>query len=150
MSEFKIYQNVEIISKDAVSGKILKISKIHNEIVNSGLERVAKLLGGISSQYFNSIAIGLDNTGVQNTDIELGNEVLRAEATITYISDYQIKFTKNFQVGSGISHTIVESGVFDQSTMSGSTMLDRFVFSAHTLDINNDLEVRVTITVDRS
>lgn len=143
--------NIELITSDHNTGKIKERTVVHNTIVNSGLERIAKLINGVSSSYFLAIAIGTDNTAVQNTDTELGTEVARATATtLTYESDYKAKFSKKFTFSSGESYTIREIGVFDSATASGSTMLNRALDAGKSVDSDTDLTVNVTITVSRA
>lgn len=140
--------NVEFIESDKGSGKIKKISRLHNLIVNGGLTRVRDLLGGASSDSLTHIAIGTDNTAATNTDTVLGTELLRAVATITYPSYNQVKYSYTFSVGSGESYTITEAGLFDGASISGSTMFARAVDSV-TLDTTTDLTINITYTITR-
>ena len=141
-----------IIQRDKKTGKIIDKEIIKNLVVNSGLERVAKMIGDTESglSAFSTIALGTDNTAVTANDTSLGTEVKRESVTVTYEASYKVKFYKIFTAGSGESYSIVEAGVFDSLIESGSTMLDRFTFSAKTLDSSNDLEISITITVSAS
>jgi len=145
----KLRINAIIRSFDGFTGKTTKITKVHNLIVNSGLEQVAKIIGKLSTG-FDYLAIGTDNTSPTNSDVSLGTEVEREQASVSYVADYKVKFDKTFSVGSGVSHTVVEAGIFDSATESGSIMLNRLTFDAHVLNSDNPLQVIITITVSRS
>jgi hypothetical protein len=140
--------NAIIRSLDAYTGEITKETKVHNLVTNSGLEFAAKILGGLNTN-FKAIAIGTNDTTPANGDTALNTEYVRALATIAYEASYKVKFSHTFTVGSGVSEVINEAGVFDSSTVSGSNMLDRLIFDAHTLDTDNPLDIQITITVGR-
>lgn len=147
---FRFIENWTITRVNNLTGKILDTEDICNTIVNSGLERVAKLLNNESSTYFRALAIGTGVTGVQNTDVALETEYTRALATLSYEADYKAKFTKTFEFGSGESEDITEAGIFDDATESGSVMLARTTFSAKSISSTIDLIVTATITVARA
>ena len=132
---------------DVEKGNFLTYEKGNNTIVNNGKERVAKLLNNVSSTYFRAIAIGTGTTGATSADTSLETEYTRATATLAYEADYKATFAKTFEFGSGVSENITEAGVFDSATVSGSTMLDRFTFSAKAVSATVDLYVKITITV---
>ena len=44
--------NIELITSDHYTGEIKERTVVHNSIVNSGLERIAKLINGVSSTNF--------------------------------------------------------------------------------------------------
>lgn len=135
--------NVIIESIDKYTGKVIKREKICNTIVNTGKERIAKLLGKLSAAGFDYLALGTDATAVQVTDTSLGTEVEREQATVEYVADYKCKFTKVFSVGSGVSYSIKEVGVFDGAIESGSIMWARLNCN-NTLDSDTDLSVILT------
>ena len=141
--------NAVIESIDKATGKVIKRVEIHNTIVNDGLERIAKLLGKLSTTGFEYIAVGTDATAVQNTDSSLGTEVERELATVSYVASYKCKFLKVFSVGSGVSHAVKEIGIFDSAVESGSTMWARLICD-NTLDFDTDLSVTITYTMARS
>lgn len=135
--------NAIIESFNVHTKKVTKTSKIHNLIVDTGLEEVVD--NGLSNIGF--MALGTDNTAVVAGDTELGAEVQRLAVSKTNegtgIREYDITF--NFS--SGESYTIVEAGLFDSITASGSTMLNRLVFSGHDVDVDNGVRARITITL---
>jgi len=127
-------------------GKILDEEIVHNLVVNTGKERVAKLLGGVSTQEFTSLAVGEGVTGALATDTELESEVAEASATVAYEADYMTTFEKTFTFGTAEEYDITEAGIFD-GVGSGKVMFDRFTFSAKSVDVDTALYVKVTITV---
>ncbi len=133
---------------DKKTGKVLDSEKIHNTIVNTGLNLVRDFLGDVSVNSPKYIAIGEDNTAVQNTDTALGTENTRASSSINVGTDYQAVFSHTFSFGS--SYTITEAGLFDSATASGSTMYNRFVFSGKAVDTDTDLSVEITLTISRT
>jgi len=137
--------NVVIESIDKLTRKVIKRETIHNTITNVGLERIAKLLGKLSSTGFDYIALGTDATTSQATDVALGAEVERELAGVSYVASYKCQFLKVFSVGSGVSHSVKEVGIFDSITPSGSVMWAR-VNCNNTLDADTDLSVTMTYT----
>lgn len=155
MSKKKLDKKVLILTYNAIiktidtnTGEVKDEETIHNTVVNDGLERVAKLLGGVDAvNDFGYIAVGEGSTASQATDTELGNESKRDSAIVSYEANYKCKFEKLFTFGSAESYTITEAGIFDSITASGSTMLNRLVFAGKAVDSDTDLSVSITITV---
>lgn len=138
-----------VIERRKKNGKVIDRENMKNLIVNVGKEHVAKLIGGLVSgiSEFQSIAIGTGTTGVSASDTSLETEITRALATKAYEADYKATFEYTFSFGSGVTHNITEAGLFDSNTESGSTMLDRFTFTAKEVDADTDLYIKITITV---
>ncbi len=137
----------ELRKKD---GTVIQRETVQNVIVNSGKERVAYLIGeGIGTGFtgFSHIAIGTDNTGEGASDTELGVEVVRESATVSYESAYKAVFEKTFDFSTGEDYAIVEAGLFDSATQTGSVMLNRKTFAVKNVDVDTDLYVKITITV---
>jgi hypothetical protein len=147
---FKIIENWKFERVDHYTHEVLDSEEFCNLIVNNGLERVAKLINGVSSTYFRALAIGTGVIGAVNGDSALGTEVKRATATLSYEASYKAKFVYTFTFGSGESYTITEAGIFDSATVSGSTMLARTTFTGKNVDTDIDLIVTATITVSRA
>jgi len=137
--------NIELITSDKHTGAIKEISNIHNAIVDTGLERIARLLNGDSTTPFTQIAIGTGAVAVEVTDTALGAEVAKETATASYVADNQAKWSYKFTFGSGESYTITEVGVF-----AGTVMLNRALDAGKEVDADTDLTVNVTITVARA
>lgn len=144
---FKILENWKFETVDRDSNAVLSSEEFCNTIVNDGLERMARLCMGDSSTYFRALAVGTGNTAVTNADTQLSTEITRALATLSYEASYKAKFYKRFTFGS--SYNIVEAGIFDSATVSGSKMLARTVFSAKAVSTSVDLIVTATITFAR-
>lgn len=149
VQQFGFKYNAVIRRIDRATGDILDEERIHNIVVNDGLERVAKRLFANTEDFFDYVAIGEDNTSAQATDTSLGTEVAREQATVSYEASYKAKFEKIFTFGSGESYTITEAGIFDDATASGSTMFNRLVFTGKSVDADTSLSVTITITVGR-
>jgi len=148
---FKIDYNVVLKRINSHTGEILDVEKIHNTVVNDGLNLVRDFLGDVSVNAPKYIAIGTDNTAVTNSDSALGSEVTRELATIDVATDYQVEFSKTFTFGSGESYAIEEVGLFDSSTVSGSTMFNHALAgSTKNVDSDTDLAVTITVTISRS
>lgn len=143
--QFKLKGVWNFKTVDRATGKILQEETKENTIVNTGLERVAKLLNGVSSTYFRAIAVGTGTTGAASGDTELETEVTRAEAVLTYEASYKAKFVYTFTFGG--DYAITEAGLFDSATVSGSVMLNRTTFTAKNVSTTVDLIATVTITV---
>lgn len=143
----KIKVNAVIESIDRYTNQVTKTSKVHNTVVNDGLDRVADLIADVSNIGFGFIGIGTDATAVTATDSQLGVEIKRLTATPTDEGTGIIKYDETFNFSSGESFTIVEAGLFDSLTVSGSTMLNRLTFTGHDVDVNNGVRVQITITI---
>lgn len=148
--KFNLEGIFELTTINKFTGEVLQNETIKNTIVNTGLERIAKLLNGVSTTSFDVLAIGTGTTSVTNSDASLESEVTRAAATTTYEADYKAVFEKTFTFASGESYAITEAGAFDSLTVSGSTMWNRTTFSAKNVDSNVDLIVKLTVTASRA
>jgi hypothetical protein len=127
------------------TGEILDTEVVHNIIVNTGKERIARMINGLSSTYFRAIAVGTGATGELVGDTALQAEVARATATLSYEASYKAKFEYTFTFGG--TYSITEAGLFDSATVSGSTMLNRITFSAKSVSTIIQLVCTATITV---
>lgn len=144
---FNLIENIKLQRIDKITGKIIDTEEFCNTIVNNGLERVAKLLNGVSSTYYRAIGVGTGVTGSAIGDTELETEVSRSVATLSYEASYKAKFEYTFTFGG--DYAITEAGLFDSATVSGSTMLSRSTFTAKNVGTTIDLIVTWTITVSR-
>lgn len=144
-TKFKLECNFELITTDHHTGEVIDYSEIKNDIVNAGLEQIAKMFNNVDGTYFRAIAIGTGNTAVQSTDTTLETEVARELATLSYVSNYKSYFTKIFTFTSGQNYTIKEVGLFNNST-SGGVMFNRALDAGKVVDIDTDLTVNATIT----
>jgi len=134
---------IERIEK--ATGKVLDSEIIKNTVVNTGLERAAKLLNGMSVTPFTYIAVGTGALPAGVGDLALGNETTRALATATYVaSGFKSVLTYTFSFG-GV-YAITEAGCFDQLVVPGSVMFNRSVFVAKNVDTTITLKVTVNIS----
>lgn len=118
-----------------------------NLIVTAGKVQVAKLLNGVDATYFDTIAIGIGTSSpVVVGETTLDSETTRALASLSYLATGKAVFEKTFDFGSGEEYEITEAGLFN-SQSAGGDMLDRFVFSAKSVDVDTDLYCKITITV---
>jgi len=146
----KIKVNALIQSFNVHTGKINKETRVHNLVVNTGLERVAHLIGGLSSDFFEYVAIGTSSTAVNASQVSLLAEVKRAAVTPTDNGNGIILYDHTFTFGTGESYTIREYGIFDTTGASAGTMFNRLIDGGHAVDIDNSIRVRITVTVVNS
>lgn len=140
----KGYGYFELRKKD---GTVKEKWECDNLIVTSGKVLVAKLLNNVDSPaYFNTIAIGEGTGDPAVGDEALGSEVAREEATPTYEATGKAVFEKTFDFGTAEEYEITEAGIFNDVS-AGGTMLDRFKFTAKSVDVDTALYVKITITV---
>jgi hypothetical protein len=144
---FRIIENWKIDRVNHDTGEVIDSQEFCNLIVNNGLERVAKLINGVSSTYYRALAVGEGTTGAANDNSTLESEIDRAIATLSYEASYKAKFTHTFTFGG--DYAITEAGIFDSDTVSGSTMLARTTFTVKNVSVIVDLIVTATITVAR-
>jgi len=146
---FVFKYNAVIKRIDNRTGIVLDEEKIHNLVVNDGLNLVRNWMAGDAVDNPTAIAIGEGAVAPANGDTALGNESTRASATVTKPEAYKVKYEKVFTFGSGESYTITEAGLFDSAVESGSTMFNRLTFSGKGVDADTDLSISITITVAR-
>jgi len=130
------------------TGNVLSYEE-KNLIVNDGLTLLRNLLAGDAVANPQAIGIGTGTTSPVNADTTLETELTRALAIITKPASYQVKYSKTFTFGSGVSENITEAGLFDSDTVSGSIMLARTTFSAKPVSAVVDLIVQAIITISR-
>ena len=144
---FQFKENWKISRVNKLTGEVIDSEEFCNTIVNDGLERVARLIMGDSSTYFRAIAVGEGTTAVTNSDTALESEVKREAATLSYVASYKAKFEKTMTFDA--EYAITEAGIFDSTSISGSTMLAHTVFTAKNVSTVIDLIIAGTITVAR-
>ncbi len=72
-------------------------------------------------------------------------EAVREAVTPSLTGTGVLFYDHTFTFGSGDSYSIVEAGLFDAASVG--TMLNRFVFTAHDVDVDNGIRVRITLTI---
>jgi hypothetical protein len=161
-----------IIEAHDSEGNLIAYRETDNEVVDGGEQCVLKMLfgaagpeatgttvcAGTTTSPWTAIAIGTTNTAAADTDHALLNEtsttngLSRGIATTqtwqngTGSTATQITLSKTFTNG-GSSHTITESGLFNSTTVAGSGMLARQVFSGVTLANGDSITVTWTFSV---
>lgn len=133
--------NITIKTINNVTGQIKETREIHNIIVTTGKSRVAQLLNGVSTNFFEYIGIGTGTTSEVVGDTALESEVVRSLATTSEDPSGTTKWTKVFTFSSGESYSITETGIFDQAVSSGSVMFNRSTFTALPVDVDTDLSM---------
>ncbi len=142
-NKLKLSVNAIIESFNVHTKEITKTSKIHNLIVDTGLNEVID--NGLVN--IGHMAIGTDNTAVVAGDLTLGVETKRQAVSKTNQGTGIREYDETFLFSSGESFTIVEAGLFDSPTISGSTMLNRLVFSGHSVNVDNGVRVIITLSL---
>jgi hypothetical protein len=121
-------------------------------LVNSGLEKKAKLLNGVSTTPIKWIAIGIGTAAEANDQTALDSEITtgggaRALATLSYEADYKAKWEHTFTFTS--TFDVIELGLFDQLSIGGN-MLMRHKFSvARHVESTDTLEIAIRETESR-
>lgn len=144
MNELKTNVNVYWEVKNAGSGEIVEKGCVHNTIVDNGLEQLEKLSNGVSADFFDDIAIGTDNTAVQNNDTALGSQQDKQQATATHTSN-KAQWVYTFTFASGVSVTIEEIGIFN----GASVIMNRALTGGIAVDTTKTLAVTVTLNGTR-
>jgi len=167
--------HVEVWHHNSV-GELLSYRQIDNEVVTGGEHCILKMLftagsdrganntatnevctGALTGGWTN-IAIGTGSTAAADADTALGTEstvsgLSRAAAsTVTWQTTdspslSKIQLSKTFTSADSSSHTITESGLFNSTTVSGSSMLARQVFTGVALSDDDSITITWTFTV---
>lgn len=138
-----LLKGTAVIERRKKDGTVIDRDLINNLIVDVGKERAAKLLGGVSTNYFSFIGIGTSSTAPATSQTALLAQVTREGCTNSYEASFKAIFEKTFEFAT--EYTITEAGIFSLAT--GGVMLDRFIFSGKSVDEDTDLYIKVIITV---
>lgn len=141
--------NAVVSTIDRNTGKIKETETLHNIVTDLGLERIARRLFSNSEDFYDYIAIGTGTTTEVAGDVALETEVARELAGLAYVASNKAEFTKVFTFGSAEVYDITEAGIFDDAIASGSSILNRLVFAAKSVDIDTSLSVTITLTFAR-
>lgn len=116
------------------NGKIKETVHIKNRITNTALDAIVNILDNIDPDLnIKFLAIGTDNTPLDDNDTQLGNEIFRTQF-LTSDNDAVGQFTTTFAVLDGEAvATWEEIGVFvgdaATTTPNSGTLLSRILFS---------------------
>lgn len=121
-------------------------------VVNKGLEMIAKLVGGVSTDKMQYIALGSGTTAEANNQTALVSEITtnggaRAMGTCSYAADYKFKVVNTFTFTGDLS--INEIGVFDAVT-SGNMLLRGKLSATKNVGDGDSLQVTVEVTFARA
>lgn len=139
--------NIDIKAIDNVTGQVKDERSIHNLVVTNGKSRIAQLINGVSTNFFEYVGIGTGTTSPVVGDTDLEAEVTRELATTSEDPTGTAKWVNVFTFSSGESYAITETGIFDGSA-SGATLMNRSTFSAINVDVDTDLSITITLAVD--
>ena len=144
--------NLIIDVNDAGSGKLLRQTKVHNLVVNSGLNLVRDLLAN-TGRAPNTLAIGTGTSATTAIMTALQTEVYRYyfSRRVTSTSNVRYQLYLDSSTPSTQPHTIGEAGIFSGASFYGSsapatggTMFARATFTPFL----KDSSVTVTFTWD--
>ena len=128
-------------------GRVVKVVRVSNLVVDVGKAEVAKLIGGLSTASFGYMAVGTGTTPPAGSDTGLEAEVMRVASTnssdTVNTPNDTIVFTGTFSFSQ--SYAITEAGIFNAST--GGVMLSRVTFSALNVVAGDQLVLTWKITV---
>ncbi len=121
-------------------------------VVNKGLEMIAKLVGGVSTDKMQYVALGSGTTAEANDQTGLVTEITtnggaRAAGTCSYDADYKFKVVKTFTFTGDLA--INEIGIFDAAS-SGNMLLRGKLSAAKNVSDGDSLQVTVTVTFARA
>ena len=142
---------VELTLKDKF-GNIKDHRKVHNRIVDTGLDLIASLITGqpndpnfISRPLY--IGIGSESTTVTASDVRLHGHLIRKRIEQTERVENNVTFTANFLPGEPNYQNvrIGEVGLYNAPT--NGVLFNRCVFSSMYKEIDDELTIRITISV---
>lgn len=143
MGEIELKGICTVIVRDK-NGRILSIERKKNVITDAGKAHVAKLLGGLVSDYFSYIQIGTGTASPSASDTSLQSYYAEKEASVS-VSGSSVVFGATFSFSEDV--TITESGVFSGAKATSPVMLCRQVFAGKSMSAGQYLEVVWTIGV---
>lgn len=124
---------------------------IPNRITNAGLNLIRNALyGDTVDAEINYIAVGDNNTAVNDADTQLGNEIFRAAVTSRTKTSTGVLDVETFLLDSDGAMTIREIGVFAGGTSSPNTgtMISRVLWSRDKTNLET-IKISRTDTIGR-
>jgi len=143
----KILENWEFTLRDNESGEIINHQIVTNTLTNVWKNVIRDWMYDGTGGRPVALAIGTGTTEESASDTILEIEYSRETAVVSKPAAYQVKYSKDFTFGSGVSEDITEAGIFDSAVVSGSNMIARTTFSAVSVTASTTLTVEGTLTV---
>lgn len=115
-------------------------------LVNTGLEKKAKLLNGESTDSVKWMAIGIGVAAEADDQIALESEIItgggeRALATLAYEADYKAKWEHTFTFSA--TFDVIELGLFDQASIPGIMLMRHKFTVARHVESTDTLQITV-------
>jgi hypothetical protein len=119
---FKLKANVEVILRDAQSGRIKSIDRYHNLFVTTGKSSVADCLRGSSNKgVITYCALGTGTNAPASGDVALQTELFRKLISTRSVTNNTALFETFYTTSEG-NGTLREAGLFgDAATGSSAT-----------------------------
>ena len=131
----------------------VEVVESDNLVTDAGKDLAVSLLTGLATSPVQYIAIGDGSatnpgqcTQPSATDTALGNELARAQATVTKTANVgEVELSASFTVPAGATWSVCESGLFDAA--SGGTLYARDVTLTKNLAAGERINVIWRITI---
>jgi hypothetical protein len=138
----KVKANVELIVRDATSGRILSHQRVKNTVVDTGLNIVRDLLGGTGYGPA-SIAVGTGTAATGTTDTSLGTEIWRGNIDRRIQGSKEVNFQVLLTTADANGYTLSEVGLFDGTSMYARALLSPTIekTGAKTVTISHKITV---------
>jgi len=135
----------EVTVRTYKMGRLWRIDRQPNLVVNGGRNRFAQLMIGQSTRPITHIAVGTDDTAVQATDTSLGSEVYRDDVTaLDNPSTGTLKVRLFISSTNANGNTLREAGLYDLK--NAGTLLARVVFETE-IEKDNTKSVQISWTI---
>jgi hypothetical protein len=128
-SRLHLSGRVTILVHDAESGKLTRLIRTHNKIVDDGLAFLIDRAKGDTFQTANYFAVGNHATAPSATDQTLHGEIFRAQiSTSRRIGNNQWEVKGFVASGQANGYPLQEFGIFANGETNGKPMLARLVY----------------------
>jgi hypothetical protein len=120
--------------------------RIKNRVMNTAINQLADVFAGVSPNLeIKWLAVGTSNTAVTDTDIQLGNEIFRTQATVspTRVAIGQIETEFTILESEAIG-TLREIGVFGGNATSAKdsgTLISRIIWNKEKT-VNEEMTIK--------
>ncbi|MDR3565593.1 MAG: hypothetical protein P4N59_29715 [Negativicutes bacterium] len=125
----------------------VEVRRKDNIIVNSGFDFICAQVAGAPAAVMQAIALGTGNSSPVASQTTLATELARQAATYAHTNGTQT-FTLSSTFGPGVATgAITEAGVFNSTSASSGTMLDRVTFSVINKGASDTLTAQFQFTL---